>query len=183
MLAFTPGHGKTRMTPQMLQMLAILLGMPDRESLPMLQEMLTEHGWLQPAVDELTGIPLDHWQAEHTRLFINGHPKTPCAPFESIYRHGRMEGPACEELFRLYSDAGVSPTGDLPADYLGTMLAFAAWLLEQQTAASDIQLQTLQQKHFASWLPEFSKRLVQEARLQIYQIMGGKLLDWMPARS
>ncbi len=165
------------------KLLAMLLGMPDRESLPILQEMLSEHGWLRPAVDELGGIPLDHWQAEHTRLFINGHPKTPCAPFESIYRHGRMDGPACEELSRLYNDAGVSPTVDLPADYLGTMLTFAAWLLEQGTPEAAIQLQELQQKHFASWLPKFSVRLTREARLQLYQVMGEKLQDWMPVHS
>ena len=171
------------MSSQMLQLLAMLLGMPDRDSLSTLQEMLAEHDWLRPAVDELAGIPLDHWQAEHTQLFINGHPKTPCAPFESIYRHGRMDGPACEELERLYRHAGVSPTGDLPADYLGTMLAFAAWLLEQGTPEADIQLQELQQKHFARWLPKFSERLALEARLQLYQIMGGKLQNWMPAQS
>lgn len=168
------------MSSKMLRLLAMLLGMPDRGSLSILQEMLTEHGWLRPAVDELAVIPLDHWQAEHTRLFINGHPKTPCAPFESIYRHGRMDGPACEELSRLYDSAGVIPTADLPADYLGTMLTFAAWLLEQETPEACIQLQTLQQKHFASWLPEFSERLTREAHLQLYQDIGGRLHDWMP---
>ena len=166
------------MSSKMLKLLAMLLGMPDQESLPILQEMLCEHGWLRPAVDELTGIPLDHWQAEHTRLFINGHPKTPCLPFESIYRHGRMDGPACVELGRLYDQAGVSPTGDLPADYLGTMLAFAAWLLEQKTPEAEIQLEELQQKHFASWLPEFSDRLIQESHLQLYREMGGRLYHW-----
>jgi len=170
------------MSPKTLQLLAMLLGMPNRDSLSTLQEMLAEHGWLRPAVDELSGMPLDHWQAEHTQLFINGYPKTPCAPFESIYRHGRMDGPACEEMSRLYTDAGVSPTGELPADYLGTMLAFAAWLLEQETPEAAVQLQQLQQKHFASWLPKFSERLTRESRLQLYQVMGEKLHDWMPVR-
>lgn len=167
---------------QILQSLAMLLGMPERDSLLTLQEMLSEHDWLQPAVDELAEIPLEHWQAEHTRLFISGYPETPCAPFESIYRHGQMEGPACEELKKLYARAGLSPTDDFPADYLGTMLAFAAWLLEQGTPEADIQLQELQQKHFTCWLPEFSERLTRDARLQLYRSMGEKLHDWMPVR-
>ncbi|MES9899696.1 MAG: molecular chaperone TorD family protein [Sedimenticola sp.] len=169
------------LSSQMLQLLAMLLGMPDRESLSTLKEMLPEHGWLQSAVDELDGIPLDHWQAEHTQLFINGHPKTPCAPFESIYRHGQMEGPACQELGRLYAEAGVSPSRDLPVDYLGTMLAFAAWLSDQGTAEAEMHLQTLEQKHFALWLPEFSMRLTKETKLQLYRGMGKRLHDWVSA--
>lgn len=167
---------------QTLQLLAMLLGVPDRDSLPTLQQNIADHDWLEPVADELNGIPLEQWQAEHTRLFINGYPNTPCAPFESIYRHGRMSGPACEELERLYTHAGVSPTGDLPADYLGTMLAFAAWLLERGTPEAGLQLEELRQKHFASWLPGFGERLTQDARLQIYRKMGGMLYDWMDAR-
>ena len=165
-----------------LHLLAMLLGVPDRDSLNTLQQNIADHDWLRPVADELNGIPLEQWQAEHTRLFINGYPKTPCAPFESIYRHGRMAGPACEELERLYNSAGVSPTGDLPADYLGTMLAFAAWLLERGTPEAGLQLEELRQKHFASWLPEFGERLTRDARLQVYRKMGELLHDWMPVR-
>ncbi len=170
------------MSSQMLDLLAMLLGMPERDSLSTLYEVLPKHGWLQPAIDELSGIPLQQWQAEHTRLFINGYPKTPCAPFESIYRHGQMDGPACDELRKLYTNAGVSPTGDLPADYLGTMLAFAALLLERATPEAALQLQELQQKHLASWLPQFSDRLLQDARLELYRGMGERLHDWIPVR-
>jgi len=168
------------MSSQLLELLAMLLGMPDRHSLPILREVLAEHRWLRPAIDELSGMPLEQWQAEHTRLFINGYPKTPCAPFESIYRHGQMDGPACDELQRLYANAGVSPTGDLPTDYLGTMLAFAALLMERRTPEADLQLQELQQKHLSSWLPEFSGRLLLDARLELYRGMGERLHDWMP---
>ncbi len=168
------------MSSQMLQLLAMLLGMPERDSLPILQEMLPGHDWLGPAVDELEQTPLEQWQAEHTRLFINGYPKTPCAPFESIYRHEQMDGPACDELKRLYNRAGVSPTDDLPADYLGTMLAFAAWLLERGTPEAALQLRELQQKHLVSWLPEFSERLTRIARLRLYRSMGEKLHQWIP---
>ena len=83
------------MSARLLQLAAMLLGRPDENSLPTLRELATEHAWLRPPVDELMDLPLQEWQGEHTRLFINGYPKTPCAPFESIYRHGRMAGPAC----------------------------------------------------------------------------------------
>ncbi len=161
----------------------MLLGMPDRDSLPTLRELCLDHGWLGPAIDELAGIPLEQWQAEHTRLFINGYPKTPCTPFESVYRHGRMEGPACDELQRLYSRAGVSPNGDLPADYLGTMLAFAALLLRRNTPQATQLLQELEHKHLACWLPEFSGRLLEEARLRLYRDIGERLHGWIGVRS
>ncbi|MES9859134.1 MAG: [NiFe]-hydrogenase assembly chaperone HybE [Sedimenticola sp.] len=45
-----------------LQTLAMFLGMPDQGSLSTLNDLLPEHGWLQPAVDELTETPLDHWR-------------------------------------------------------------------------------------------------------------------------
>ena len=125
------------MSASALQLSAMLLGKPDENALPTLRKLAAEQHWLQPAVDELLCLPLEQWQAEHTRLFINGYPKTPCAPFESIYRHWRMEGPACDELARLYASAGLSVSPDLPADYLGTMLEFAALLLERGTPEAE----------------------------------------------
>ena len=159
----------------------MLLGMPDGHSLPILRELALEHSWLKPPVVQLHEIPLDEWQAEHTRLFINGYPKTPCAPFESIYRHGRMEGPACDELARLYADAGVAVSDDLPTDYLGTMLEFAALLLERGTPDAHRQLTALRDKHLSLWLPQFSQRLLTESRFKLYRCLGEKLQLWISA--
>ncbi len=172
-----PGEG---FTPEGLRLLALLLGAPDGDSLTTLRELRPRHPWLQPAVDELAEIPLAQWQAEHTRLFVNGYPATPCAPFESIYRHGQMQGPACDELQRLYAAAGVAPAGDLPADYLGTMLAFAAWLLEQGTPEAGDRLRVLRQGHLGLWLPAFGARLRQESRLRLYRQLGRRLGAWIP---
>ena len=66
---------------QVLRLSALLLGLPDEHSLATLRELAAEHDWLQAAAVELEEISLQEWQAEHTRLFINGYPKTPCAPF------------------------------------------------------------------------------------------------------
>lgn len=169
------------MSARLLQLAAMLLGRPDENSLPTLRELATEHAWLQPPVDELMDLPLQEWQGEHTRLFINGYPKTPCAPFESIYRHGRMAGPACDELVQLYAEAGVSVTEGLQADYLGVMLEFAALLLERRTPDADIQLKSLRDKHLSGWLPEFSERLQQETRIKLYRSLGERLQVWITA--
>jgi len=166
------------MSAPMLRLSAMLLGMPDGHSLSTLRELAAEHSWLEAAVDELRDLPLPQWQAEHTRLFINGYPKTPCAPFESIYRHGRMEGPACDELARLYADAGLVAADDLPTDYLGTMLDFAALLLERGTSEAELQLQELRGKHLTLWLPRFCARLTQESRLKLYRDLGEQLRAW-----
>jgi len=167
------------MSAPVLQLSAMLLGMPDKNSLPTLQQLALEHSWLIPPVDELIELPLEQWQAEHTRLFINGYPKTPCAPFESIYRHGRMEGPACDELVRLYADAGVSISDDLPADYLGTMLEFAAMLVDRKTPEANLQLNDLMEKHLTGWLPQFSAQLMRETRLKLYRSLGERLQSWI----
>lgn len=168
-------------TAQVLRLSALLLGMPDEHSLETLRELAAEHDWLQSPADELREVALQEWQAEHTRLFINGFPKTPCAPFESIHRHGRMEGPACDELYQLYADAGVSVSGDLPADYLGTMLEFAALLIERGTPDAKLQLETLLDRHLTGWLPQFSERLRQETRFKLYRRLGDGLQQWISA--
>ena len=166
---------------QVLRLSALLLGLPDEHSLATLRELAAEHDWLQAAAVELEEISLQEWQAEHTRLFINGYPKTPCAPLESIHRHGRMAGPACDELIQLYAEAGVSAVSDLPADYLGTMLEFAALLIERATPDAKRQLETLLTKHLTGWLPQFCERLRQEARLKLYRRLGDGLHSWISA--
>lgn len=165
----------------MLQLCALLLGMPDKGSLALLREMASEHAWLEAAVAELTALPLQQWQAEHTRLFISGHPQTPCAPFESIHRHGQMQGPACDELAQLYQTAGVTATSAMPTDYLGTMLEFAALLLERGTPAAQLQLAQLRELHLAKWLPQFCDQLRQQSRLLLYREFGQRLGAWIQA--
>ena len=168
-------------TAATLQLAAILLGAPDEESLTTLDELALEHGWLRPAVDELRQIPLQRWQAEHTRLFINGYPKTPCGPFASIHRHGLMQGAVLDELTRFYADAGVEPDNQLPADYLGTILAFAALLLERGTSEAGAQLQQLRERHLISWLPQYCERLQQHPQLRLYRDLSIQLQQWIAA--
>jgi len=159
--------------------LAQRLGQPDEGSLPALKDMLEENSWLDTAIDELSATPLDQWQAEHTRLFINGYPRTACPPYGSIHRHGRMEGPICDELRSLYQRAGLAPVREVPADYLGTILEFAAWLHEQETGKARGLLEELRDRHLAGWLPDYGACLQRESRLRLYRDMGVQLESWL----
>ena len=67
-------------TSQELRMLAALLAHPESDALEALKDMLPAAPWLAEAIAELARIPLEHWQAEHTRLFVSGYPKTACPP-------------------------------------------------------------------------------------------------------
>ena len=157
-----------------LQLLSGLLASPEEESLALLEQMAPAFPWLEPAVEELRGMPLDRWQGEHTRLFINGIPKTVCPPFESAWRQKSMGGFAESELVELYRRAGLA-ADDAPPDYLGTMLECAAFLNlasgETQKALRD----ELWKKHLEVWVPEFGAILERESELGLYRVLGARL--------
>ena len=102
-----------------LRLHGLMLCMPESESLSLLESLASEHRWMQAGLHELSLTPLEEWQGEYTRLFVNGFPKTAAPPFESVYRHQTMFGPVVDELHALYREAGLA-TGEMPADYLGS---------------------------------------------------------------
>lgn len=160
--------------PGELRLLAGLLASPTADSLPVLNALSEDHPWLQPGVDELTVLPLDRWQGEHTRLFVNGYPKTVCPPFESAYRHGCMQGSATGELNDLYRRLGLT-AGEVPADYLGTELEAAAWLLEQHESADAALWTDLWDGHLARWAPRLATDLQSNSGLRLYQDLGTQI--------
>ncbi len=182
-------------TPQKLRLLAGLLAKPSEESLMAIEEIAQENHWLYDSLAELKEMSLEHWQAEHTQLFINGHPKTLCPPFESVYRHTMMNGPACGEIEQLYQSIGLETVADVPSDYLGIMLECAAYLLEQKSfPPSETEnvnednllhieesawkhFQTLWQDHLAKWVPRFANDLQKHSQLRLYQQLGLKLKE------
>lgn len=165
-------------SPHKLRLLAGLLAMPGEESLAIVEELAQTETWLQPAVTELQSESwtLQHWQGEHTYLFINGHPKTACPPFESSYIHGHQNGFVCDELLRIYQRIGLQPIEGVFPDYLGMILEVAAYLAEQQPVDTET-LETLWQTHLARWVPKFAKDLQQHSHLQLYQQLGVKLQE------
>ncbi len=159
---------------QTLRLYSGLLASPGNDSLEVLRDLAREHAWLRQPLAELESLPLEEWQAEHTRLFISGHPKTVCAPFESAFAGGTMFGRACEQLGELYRSAGLHAEG-MPPDYLGTIMECAAYLLEQPCDRSKALVQELWYEHLVSWLPEFSRVLQLESNLLLYRALGSQL--------
>lgn len=162
--------------PNQLRIFAALLAMPEDDALDAVRDMQTSAPWLEPCVSELEQTPLDHWQAEHTRLFLSGYPKTPCPPFQSAYRQGIMGGTAAADLGGLYRRAGLKAT-DVPADYLGAMLECAAYLEEQ---GMDDLLTELRAEHLERWIPGFGRDLEENARLGLYRDLGVRLRQLFP---
>ncbi len=155
-----------------LQVLAGLLAAPVAESLDVLRELAAAHPWLQPAVKELESVPVDQWQGEHTRLFINGYPKTPCPPFASAYRNGVMGGRVQGDLAALYQEFGLA-CDEMPADYLGVILECAARFEEQQDGC--VPRARLWNDYLHDWLPRFATDLEQHANLELYRTLGREL--------
>lgn len=156
-----------------LELLAALLAMPDEESQEVLAEIAATVPWMQPALAELAETPLETWQVEHTRLFISGHPRTFCPPFESAWREGRMQGHALDKVGSLYARAGFTPLAALPADYLGSELEWLASLLA--TAAVDEALVAESVEHLCGWVPKFASALQQDSQMELYRALGQKL--------
>ena len=157
-----------------LRLFAGLLASPGTESLTALRELVGENAWLGESIAELEQTSLEEWQAEHARLFISGHPKTACPPFESAFRGGLMFGAACDQLGDLYRRAGLQAE-DLPPDYLGTQLECAAYLREQPCDHSNELLQELWCEHLAVWMPQLGALLQKESRLLFYRQYGQQL--------
>lgn len=148
--------------------------MPEDDALDVLKDMLPSAPWLASSLPELEQIPLDHWQAEYTRLFVSGYPKTPCPPFESAYRQGTMGGTTAGDLGSLYRRADLQAT-EVPADYLGTQLEFAAYLLERSDGKE--LLLELTRDHLAHWLPRFAQDLQAHSQVELYRSLGVQLAD------
>lgn len=162
-----------------LRLLAILLSQPEAESLEALEEMATRESWLMGAVEELQTLPLELWQEEHTRLFVNGFPRTICPPFESAWRDSAMIGHVATEIAGIYLRVSLEPISG-PPDYLGTMLECAVYLLSSPDESLRPIARELWDQHLAPWVPEFAQVLQRESRLKLYQTLGLHLSHWFP---
>lgn len=150
----------------------MLLAAPEADSLEILRELAPGLPWIAEAAAELEAVGLPEWQAEHARLFVCGHPRTPCAPFETAQRRGMMAGPEVEQLAALYRHSGLQ-ADTMPPDYLGTMLECAAHLGESADAAE--LADELWREHLLRWLPDYAQRLQEESRLGLYRQLASQL--------
>ena len=159
--------------PEELTLLAWLLGAPTPESPSLLGEAASRHPWLRQSAEALRHIALERWQSEHTRLFLNGYPETPCPPFQSAFRRGSFDGREADQLYHLYRQAGLVATPDLPADYLGTILEFGAWCLHH---GEHSLWRTLHAAHIAGWVGDFAETLQRETRFPLYRVLAQRLV-------
>ncbi len=157
-----------------LRRLGAFLSFPGEDALEVLGEAAALEPWLVDNLPELAKVGLDEWRGEYTRLFISGYPKTLCPPFESAYRQGSMGGTAVEDLEQLYRRVGLQ-SADMPADFLGTMLECAAYLLERQEGGDEELWSELWDEHLARWLPGFAGDLAEHSRLGLYRGLGREL--------
>ena len=151
-----------------------LLALPGEDALEVLADAAEFEPWLAGHLPELEKAGLEEWRGEYTRLFISGYPKTLCPPFESAYRQGSMSGAAVEDLAQLYRRLGLQST-DMPADFLGTMLECAAYLLEREGSGDQELWTDLWEEHLARWVPGFARDLNEHSRLGLYRALGREL--------
>jgi TorA maturation chaperone TorD len=164
--------------PNALCTLAALLGRPGDDALDAVRDPLPAAPWLAEAIAQLEQTPSEHWQGEHTRLFVSGWPKTPCPPFQSAYRQGQMGGTSAGDLSDLYRRAGLQAS-EAPADYLGTLLECAAWLAHTKERAD--LLYELENEHRRLWVPRFARDLRESSRLILYRVLGGQIARHLPS--
>jgi TorA maturation chaperone TorD len=167
-------------SPQELLVLAALLAEPAEDALEAVAELAPANPWLAPAIQELDGLPLAQWQAEHTRLFVSGHPTTVCPPFASAYFSGQMHGPIVEQMQGFFRALGLEPDTQLPADYLGTLLECAARLADQGGRGGEAW-HVLWEEFLNPWLPRFAADMQRGSRLLLYQELGRRLAGLCPS--
>jgi TorA maturation chaperone TorD len=159
---------------QELNLLSGLLAEPCEDSLAAIEELAPQLPWLSAeALAQLQKTSLDHWQMEHTRLFISGHPKTDCLPFESVWTEGQMMGEAVMRMANWYQDANFQLETELPADFLGTELQFLAYLIEQHREQEDLLAEVLTDMN--AWIPKFTTAVKIHADLLLYKDWAKRL--------
>jgi TorA maturation chaperone TorD len=163
-----------------LTLLAHLLSQPVADSIAALREEAEHAPWLLELLPELQQWPLDAWQGEHTRLFVNGFPKTIAPPFASAWRHGQWGGPRDGLLLDLYQQLGLQRI-DTPPDYLGTLLQVTAFCLQQMATSPEQNREQLQPvltrlvgDELLPWLPAFATALQEGAELALYRSLGAR---------
>ena len=158
-----------------LQVLAGLLAHPQGDALETLKEWSRSHPWLAEAVAELERIPLDQWQGEHTRLFLNGFPRTLAPPFMSAWNEGQMVGQGVWVLEQVYSQAGLESVDGMPGDYLGTLLAFTAHLAAHPQPPGEMDADTFKKTFIQPWIHRFIDALQQGSELALYRLLAARL--------
>ncbi len=174
---------------QLYYALSLSLDWPSQDNLTALGDALAclnpEEPRLSAAFETLAQSSLEKIQAEYTGLFINGYPHTPCSPHESIYRDDSvLLGPAAEQVSVFYHQWGLHSHDQLP-DHIAVELEFMHLLMQTMLVAigpdqTDLMTvaQTFWNKHLGRWVKPFAKDLSNFARLEFYQALAERLLNF-----
>ncbi|VBB69783.1 cytoplasmic chaperone TorD family protein [invertebrate metagenome] len=158
-------------SPDLLYLLARLLGAPEDDALELLGELSVPWPWLAESFEQARSVSLESWQAEHTRLFLSGFPHVVCPPFASAYLHGHLNGSITDALRAFYSLIGLKATVGFE-DFLGTMLECAARLIEQHNEA---RLQRFWSENLEPWVPRFTQDLLYGTNMQLYRDLARQI--------
>ena len=169
----------------LLKLLGLAFAYPNEALLSTLRDVAKNIGRNNVAVKKLIAAfeqdELEIVQGEYTRLFINGYPKTPCPPYESVYREQRMLGNASLEVQESYMEWGM--TVDTPlSDHLATELEFLSFLASAESEPSIAEEAVEATQHFMTahidrWVPQFSNDLQKSATLDVYKQLAALLTE------
>lgn len=142
------------------------------------------------AVDELEAA-LDDAQPdalleEHERL-LAGPGRTPCAPYESLWRadaprreQGRLMGTSAADAARIYAELGlrVRPAAHELPDHLVVELEALAYAHEHGAGEA---AEALAREHLALWLPAFCAAVGAETEQPFYAALARLTREWAAA--
>ncbi|TNJ39307.1 molecular chaperone TorD family protein [Chlorobaculum thiosulfatiphilum] len=157
------------------------LAFPNEAFIPALNEAL---GKIDANRDELLALvaafereETEPLQAEYTRLFLNGYPRTVCPPYESVYLEKRMHGDAAVAVAAAYAEWEMSVEPGL-IDHLATELEFLAFLASAESLDNAISAdarkasERFTQQHMSRWTPQFTADLQAGAKLDAYRMLA-----------
>jgi TorA maturation chaperone TorD/NAD-dependent dihydropyrimidine dehydrogenase PreA subunit len=145
----------------------------------------------QRAALALAQLPRPSLQALRDRYarLTAGPDHRPVVLYESLYRYGRLAGPATWEVEEYYQALGLAPIeGELP-DHASVELAFLGYLAAAEAearAAGDGRLvarlraeqRTFLRAHAGTWLPQVGAALA-DAGDSLYAVVGRLLSDFL----
>jgi TorA maturation chaperone TorD len=163
----------------------LLSGLWPKALAEVLESMSLSIEGMRKAIAELPKEPaaaLQALQVEHTHLFINAVPHVPAPPYASAYfGQGLLMHEPAQAALKAYRLAGLEMAedfNDLP-DHLAAELEFLSWIEERAIEAEERgesdgaqnwkdQEEAFLFQQLKPWLPEFSKRVEEAARIPFY---------------
>ena len=157
------------------------LAYPNEAFIPALKEALAKIDASRDAMLALVAAfereDAEALQAEYTRLFLNGYPRTICPPYESVYLEQRMHGEAAVAVAAAYAEWEMKVEPGL-IDHLATELEFLAFLASAESLDGDMSMEARNaseeflQKHLRRWTPRFIADLKAGATIVAYRMLG-----------